>query len=95
MSLNKMMTSTKLNDIDTEKVQRSEAARDQRRRSSLLRMGVTEGVRSVVWTALSSAVADGALEGTSVEKLQKLLTAAKERGMRYDLLNVASVWQVP
>ncbi|KAG5176992.1 hypothetical protein JKP88DRAFT_265274 [Tribonema minus] len=51
-----------------------------------MRMGVTDSVRAVVMTALNTAEGEGQLKGTPLEKLQALLTAAKERGMSAERL---------
>lgn len=60
---------------------KGDAAKAQRRRSSLLRMGLTDSVQRLLTKDLDMAVDEGALHGTPIEKLEKLLTAVKARGI--------------
>eukprot|EP00611_Tribonema_gayanum_P008108 TRINITY_DN17570_c0_g1_i1.p1 TRINITY_DN17570_c0_g1~~TRINITY_DN17570_c0_g1_i1.p1 ORF type:complete len:503 (-),score=199.45 TRINITY_DN17570_c0_g1_i1:72-1505(-) len=86
LSLSKMVTSNKKLDTEADKAPAEITARASRRRSSIMRMGVTDSVRAVVMTALNTAEGEGQLTGTPLEKLQALLTAAKERGMSAERL---------
>jgi chorismate mutase len=82
MSLSKFVSNAKSAEEEADRVEAQQTARAERRRSSIMRLGVTDGVRATLLTALNTADLAGNMTGTPEEKLQALLTGAKERGMR-------------
>ncbi|CAM9712187.1 unnamed protein product, partial [Choristocarpus tenellus] len=67
---------------EDELIEKSARARSARRRSSLLQMGVANaGIKDVAKEVLMQEVAAEVTAENPIQKLQQLLTKAKERGM--------------
>ncbi|CAM9179114.1 unnamed protein product [Chrysoparadoxa australica] len=84
LSLSSMMR--KGSDIDPAKEEAMIKARDSRRRSSLIRFGLTDSVQKSATAMLANIAQEEVSGDTPKEKLQNILTKAKEGGLSAEKL---------